>query len=108
MKAQIHPQWYPDAVVTCACGNTFTTGATYPSMKVDICAACHPFYTGQMKFVDTAGRVDAFRAKMEAAQGKVLSKADKRKQKRELKLAKDMDAPQSLSELRKPEKKSKN
>lgn len=105
MKAQIHPQWHDDAVVTCACGNTFTTGATYPSMKVDICAACHPLYTGQMKFVDTAGRVDAFRAKMQAAQGKVLSKSDKRKQKREQKLQRDMEAPQSLEELRETKKK---
>lgn len=105
MKAQIHPQWYNDAVVTCACGNTFTTGATYPTMKVDICAACHPFYTGQMKFVDTAGRVDAFRAKMQAAQKKVLSKSDKRKVKREQKLSREFDAPQSLEELRDSKKK---
>jgi large subunit ribosomal protein L31 len=63
MKADIHPTWYPEAKVTCACGNTFTLGATVPEINVEVCYNCHPFYTGQMKYVDTAGRVDAFIAK---------------------------------------------
>ncbi len=59
MRKDIHPR-YMVCTVTCACGNTFTTRSTIPSMKIDICGECHPFYTGQQKFVDTAGRVDKF------------------------------------------------
>ena len=61
MKEKIHPKYYPDAVVTCSCGNTFTTGSTRPSLKVELCSACHPFYTGEKRMVDTAGRIDKFR-----------------------------------------------
>lgn len=60
MKPEIHPTYYPNATVTCACGNRFTVGSTKQEMHVEICAACHPFYTGQKKFVDTGGRVDRF------------------------------------------------
>ena len=99
MKAQIHPTWYPEAKVTCACGNTFTTGATVPEIRVEICYNCHPFYTGQMKFVDTAGRVDAFKAK-QAGATKHVSKTEKRKLKKEKKLQEEMERPESLAELR--------
>ena len=100
MKAVIHPKWYPEAKVTCACGNTFTTGATVPEIRVEICYNCHPFYTGQMKFVDTAGRVDAFRAKQAGASKKVISKTEKRRLKKEKKLREEMERPESLTELR--------
>ncbi len=100
MKAQIHPKWF-DAKVICACGNTFTTGATQPEIKVEICYSCHPFYTGQMKFVDTAGRVDAFKAKQAATGKKILSKTEKRKIKKMKQLQEEMDRPESLAELRK-------
>lgn len=100
MKAQIHPTWYPEAKVTCACGNTFTIGATVPEIRVEICYNCHPFYTGTMKFVDTAGRVDAFKTKMAGAGKKIMSKTEKRKLKREKKLAEEAERPTSLSELR--------
>lgn len=100
MKAQIHPTWYEEAVVTCACGNTFTVGATVPEIHVEVCYNCHPFYTGTMKFVDTAGRVDAFKAKIQGAGKKVMSKTEKRKLKREKKLQEEMERPESLSELR--------
>lgn len=61
MKANIHPTWYPEAVVTCtSCNNTWKTGATVPSIRVDICANCHPFYTGEQRIVDTEGQVDRF------------------------------------------------
>lgn len=99
MKAQIHPTWYPDAKVTCACGNTFTTGATMPEIRVEICYNCHPFYTGQMKFIDTAGRVDAFKAKLAGARTHV-SKTEKRKLKKEKKLQEEMSRPETLAELR--------
>ena len=67
MKKDIHPKYNTDAVVTCGCGNTFTIGSTEESIRVEICAACHPFYTGKQKLVDTAGRVDKFKARVEAA-----------------------------------------
>ncbi len=60
MKTSIHPKWNHQATVICACGNTFQTGSTLEEIRVDICSACHPFYTGTMKFVDTQGRVDRF------------------------------------------------
>jgi len=60
MKAEIHPKYVP-ARVTCACGNSFVTRATVPAIRVDICANCHPFFTGRQKIVDTEGRVERFR-----------------------------------------------
>ena len=60
MKPEIHPNYYPNAVVTCACGNTFMTGSTKPQLRVEICSNCHPFYTGQQRIVDTAGQVERF------------------------------------------------
>ena len=60
MKTGIHPK-YVEATVTCACGNTFMVGSTKPTLRVDICSKCHPFYTGQQRLVDTAGRVERFR-----------------------------------------------
>lgn len=66
MKKDIHPKYYPKAKMTCACGNTFTTGSTLPELKVEICSACHPFYTGKQKLLDSARRVEKFQAKVEA------------------------------------------
>ncbi|MEO7002020.1 MAG: 50S ribosomal protein L31 [Ktedonobacterales bacterium] len=60
MKAGIHPK-YVNAEVTCACGNKFTVGSTKPQLRVDVCSKCHPFYTGQQRILDTAGRVERFR-----------------------------------------------
>jgi large subunit ribosomal protein L31 len=60
MKPGIHPK-YVDATVTCACGNTFTVGSTRQTMRVDVCSKCHPFFTGQQRILDTAGRVERFR-----------------------------------------------
>ncbi len=65
MKAKIHPKYYPDARVICACGNTFTVGATTAELKIDICSQCHPFYTGEQRIVDTAGQVDRFMKRLE-------------------------------------------
>ncbi|OGM75256.1 50S ribosomal protein L31 [Candidatus Woesebacteria bacterium RIFOXYB1_FULL_38_16] len=107
MQTKIHPKWYEDAEVKCACGNIFTVGATQPSYEVDVCSACHPFFTGQMKFVDTAGRVDAFRARKERAMKTVLSKAERRKIKRVKKFQEETSRPDTLEELRKVGKKSK-
>ncbi len=68
MKGKIHPSYFNEAVVTCAsCGNTFTTGSTKQSITVEVCYKCHPFYTGEHRFVDSKGRVDAFQKKQQAA-----------------------------------------
>jgi len=63
MKKDIHPTYYTDAKVTCACGNIFTTGSTKKEITVELCGTCHPFYTGKQKFVDTARRVEKFQEK---------------------------------------------
>ncbi|OGN02757.1 MAG: 50S ribosomal protein L31 [Candidatus Yanofskybacteria bacterium RIFCSPLOWO2_12_FULL_44_13b] len=61
----IHPQYYPEAKVKCICGNAWTTGSTLPEISVSICSSCHPFYTGSEKIVDTRGRVEKFRKRLE-------------------------------------------
>jgi len=108
VKADIHPKWYENAKVSCACGNTFTVGATVPEIKIEVCYHCHPFYTGKMKFVDSAGRVDAFLKKEKKAKEKVLSKTEKRKLRREKKMKEESAKPDSLGEVRKAAKKAKN
>lgn len=70
MKQGIHPQWYPEAKVTCACGNSFITGSILPEIRVEICSACHPLFTGQQRFVDTLGQVDRFIKKTEVSKVK--------------------------------------
>jgi len=64
MKKNIHPKYYEKAQVHCACGNSFTTGSTKEFIEVEICAKCHPFYTGKEKLLDTLGRVEKFRKRM--------------------------------------------
>ncbi|NLE08627.1 MAG: 50S ribosomal protein L31 [Dehalococcoidales bacterium] len=61
MKEKIHPVYYKDAEVICACGARFTTGSTRKEMKVELCSKCHPFFTGERKMMDTAGRVERFK-----------------------------------------------
>lgn len=73
MKANLHPA-YQTITVTCACGNSFVTGSTKSSITVDICSRCHPFFTGEMKFVDRMGRVEKFQAKLQGATGKKKKK----------------------------------
>jgi large subunit ribosomal protein L31 len=68
MKKDIHPTYYKDAVVTCACGNTWTTGSTQQQIRTDVCSKCHPFYTGEQRIVDTEGQVDRFYKKLQARQ----------------------------------------
>jgi len=81
MKKDIHPKYYPEAKMTCACGNSFTTGSTLPELKVEICSACHPFYTGKQKLLDSARRVEKFHAKV-AAKTKASSERKGKKIKR--------------------------
>ena len=63
MKKDIHPQYYPKSKLECVCGHKFTVGATRPELKVEICSNCHPFYTGAKNLIDTAGRVERFKAR---------------------------------------------
>jgi large subunit ribosomal protein L31 len=78
MKKDIHPPYNPKAKATCSCGNSFEVGSTTDSIHVEVCSACHPYYTGTAKFIDTAGRVDKFKAKLEKAQAlKAKSKKSK-------------------------------
>ncbi len=100
VKAQIHPTWYPEAKVSCACGNTFTVGSTVPEIHVEVCSRCHPFYTGKTRYIDTAGRVDKFREKLEGVSEKALSKKEKRALKRKQKIEEELSRPTTLSELR--------
>jgi large subunit ribosomal protein L31 len=74
VKEKIHPKWY-DATVVCACGNTFKTGSTVANLHVEICSACHPFFTGKQKFVDTEGRVEKFMSKYGDVQSKRAKKS---------------------------------
>jgi len=86
VKEKTHPNWFPEARVHCACGNSFTTGSTLKEIAVEICSACHPLFTGQQKLVDTAGRVDKFNQRAAAAKKK-QEEAAKRKASREAKAA---------------------
>lgn len=97
MRQGIHPTWYPDAQVSCACGNLFSVGATKPQIKVDICSRCHPFFTGEMKFVDTMGRVEKFQQKQKLAQATASKVADKKKKRQERE--EQLRSPKSLKDM---------
>ena len=78
MKKDIHPKYYTDCQVTCACGNSFTTGSTLKEIRVELCNKCHPFYTGKQKFVDTARRVEKFQARAEKQTSSALKRKGKK------------------------------
>lgn len=65
MKKEIHPKYYPKAKIKCICGNVFTIGSTKPEINVEICSNCHPFYTGKDKVIDTAGRIERFKKRLQ-------------------------------------------
>ncbi|MDA1169032.1 MAG: 50S ribosomal protein L31 [bacterium] len=67
MKSEIHPTYQEKAIITCSCGNSFNTGSTIESLAIEVCSACHPFYTGKQKVIDIAGRVDKFKKRQEEA-----------------------------------------
>jgi large subunit ribosomal protein L31 len=77
MKTDLHPTWYPEAVVTCACGNSWTTGATQAAIRTDICSRCHPFYTGEQRIVDTEGQVDRFIKRLQVRDARLAAAASK-------------------------------
>jgi large subunit ribosomal protein L31 len=69
MKPKIHPEYFNDAKVVCACGNTFTIGSTKKMVRVELCSKCHPFYTGEQRVVDTMGRVERFKRRYKKVEG---------------------------------------
>jgi len=83
MKANIHPNYYEEAVVMCSCGNTFTTGSTKKNIHVEVCHKCHPFYTGQHRYLDVKGRVESFQKKQEKAKKYQSKKSSKKKEEKE-------------------------
>ena len=88
MKKEIHPKYFPKAKVTCACGNSFSIGATKEKMEVDICSKCHPFYTGSQGLIDTAGRAEKFKTRTAKAAKVVRKKSEKKTEKAKKKIAK--------------------
>ena len=77
MQKEIHPKYFPGATVTCSCGNTFKVGSTKETIHIEICSACHPFYTGNEKMIDVAGRVERFKARAAKAGTKAGTKKTK-------------------------------
>lgn len=98
MKTDLHPKYYPEAKVTCSCGNSFTTGSTQPAIEVDICSNCHPFFTGEMKFVDTQGRVEKFE-KMRAKAAKLQKSVTKKSAKKQKSPPDVVETPKTLKEM---------
>lgn len=87
MRKDIHPKYYPDAKIICACGNVIHAGATVAEMKVEICSACHPYYTGKKKILDTTGRVDRFKKlAAKATEKKAAAKAAQSKKAKKTKI----------------------
>jgi large subunit ribosomal protein L31 len=82
MKKKIHPEYYPNATVTCACGACFSTGSTVKDIRTEICSQCHPYYTGKQKLVDTARRVDRFQRMLEKKTVAALQRGKKKKRTR--------------------------
>ena len=99
MKAEIHPQ-YVDCTVTCSCGNTFTTRSTKSEMRIDICNACHPFYTGNQKLIDTGGRVQRFTDRFGSAREAVAAREAARKAERAAKVAAAEEARKAAKEAK--------
>ena len=112
MKKNTHPKYYPNAKVTCSCGEKFETGSTLSELNVEICSACHPFFTGEMRFVDTQGRVEKFEAmrKKAASLQKELGKKTKENEEeqtpKETKSLKEMMQEVAKTQNSTPQKKS--
>lgn len=94
MKQTIHPQYFDQAQVICVCGNKFTTGSTQEVIHVELCYNCHPFYTGEQKFVDTASRIQKFQTRTEAAKKYQVVKKEKKDEQN-----KKTEAPKTLREM---------
>lgn len=86
MKRDIHPKYYDNLVVTCSCGAKFLAGSTKENVKTELCSACHPFFTGQTKLIDAAGRVDKFTARRKAVEEIKLKREEEKKLAKEKKI----------------------
>ncbi len=103
---KIHPK-YEEVVVTCVCGHSFKTKSTSKKIHLDICSQCHPFYTGQQKFIDTAGRVEKFKTRYKKTEGKTVRKKVKKavkKVKGEIKVKKEAKIVKGAKETKEPKK----
>ena len=87
MKEKIHPSWYPEAKVTCACGNSWVTGSTAERIRTDVCSSCHPFFTGEQRIVDTEGQVDRFLKRLKARDELITAEEEQREMLRSPELA---------------------
>ncbi len=94
MKQAIHPQYFEEAQVVCVCGHSWKTGSTQEVIRVEICSNCHPFYTGEQKFVDTASRIQKFQTKTELAKKYQVVNKEKKEAQR-----KKAEAPKTLREM---------
>ena len=94
MKANIHPQYFDSAQVVCACGNRFTIGSTQELIHVELCNKCHPFYTGEQRFVDSASRIQKFQKRQDTAKQYVAQKVEKKELEK-----KRQKEPQTLREM---------
>ena len=94
MKTNIHPQYFAETQVVCACGNRFTIGSTLETLHVELCNKCHPFYTGEQRFVDTASRIQKFQQKSQSGKSYVS-----KKQKKQDNQKKKDSSPKSLREM---------
>ena len=94
MKQQIHPQYFDQAQVICVCGHKWTTGSTQEVIHVELCSNCHPFYTGEQRFVDTASRIQKFEQKTETAKKYQIVNKEKKEKERKAQVA-----PKTLREM---------
>lgn len=99
MKKEIHPKYFESTKVTCSCGANFEIGSTMPELKVEICSNCHPVYTGKKKFIDTAGRLEKFMAKMEKSK-KMQEEASERIKAKEQKSKKEENQETEENDLK--------
>jgi len=97
MKTKIHPQWYSDATVVCACGNTFTVGSTKSEIRTEICSKCHPFFTGEMRYADTEGKIQRFQKRVQKA--KLVAPILSKKKAKKLGQIPEDTGPKSLKEM---------
>lgn len=94
MKTNIHPKYYESAQVTCSCGNRFTVGSTQEFIRVELCNKCHPFYTGEQRYVDSASRIQKFQKKQDVAKQHTMTKVKKLEHKKQ-----EDQQPKTLREM---------
>lgn len=106
MKKDIHPKYFSEAKIICACGNVITTGSVKEEMKVEVCSACHPFYTGKKRLVDSTGRVDRFKKRMEKSEQLLADKIE-RAEKKKKPVTKEVKVAKPAAKAAKPVAKKK-